>query len=506
MDPNFGLLIYRLVGPDASSFAIGHTTGQISTRTVLDHETKSRYRVSVIAADTSLATTRIAVTITVNNLDEPGTIALSSDMPQAGTPITATLEDPDGLSTQVAWTWERSSFGILWTVIDGATSLTYTPVAADEQKFLRVAASYRDQQSSDTKTATGTTNIPVAPEPQFTLSVVPSQIREGRSFTASVSSRTGDPFLIDQVVSLYFTGTAVQGIDYAVEEVDYIVTPLSITIPVGETSGEAVITALTDNTSEPSETIIIEARHDNQTIGAVTVTILGGGTGGAGGGGGGAGGGGGFDEGGGDELPPTASELFEDIDPGVWYEQAVSWMILHKVTSGCATTMFCPDDNLTRQQFVTFLWRAAGRPTARYLGSEAFTDVTPGGYAEQSIGWAAANGITAGCTPGTFGDPDWQFCPTQPVTRGQMATLLYRHVEADYQGAAPSYTDVEPDRFYATSITWLTDFQVVPGCDSTRFCPNRDATRAEGALFINGVAIRPHIWGPGNTSFIPQPN
>ena len=65
-----------------------------------------------------------------------------------------------------------------------------------------------------------------------------------------------------------------------------------------------------------------------------------------------------------------------------------------------------------------------------------------------------------------------------------MATLLYRHTEADYQGAAPPYTDVEPDQFYAPSIAWLTDFGVVPGCAPNLFCPNRPATRAEAAQFI----------------------
>ena len=223
------------------------------------------------------------------------------------------------------------------------------------------------------------------------------------------------------------------------------------------------------------------------------------------GGGGGGGGGGGFDDGGGDELPAKASDLFEDIDAGVWYESAVSWMILHDVTSGCAPTLFCPDANLTRQQFVTFLWRAAGRPTPTYQGSEAFTDVEEGVYSDQAIGWAVSNEITVGCTPGAFSDPDWKFCPTDHVTRGQIATLLYRHVQADYIGKVPSHTDIVLDEYYAVSVSWLTDFQVVPGCGPTLFCPNRKATRAEAALFINGVAIRPHIWGEGNTSFIPQP-
>lgn len=197
--------------------------------------------------------------------------------------------------------------------------------------------------------------------------------------------------------------------------------------------------------------------------------------------------------------------MFADVAGGTWYEQAVTWMIENRITRGCTPTRFCPESNLTRQQFLTFLWRAAGQPTPDYLGSEAFSDVTEGVYSDRAIGWAVAGGVTQGCTAGSLGDGTWQFCPTQQVTRGEMATLLYRHVEADYVGEPSHYTDVEPDAFYAISVTWLTDFSVVPGCDPSRFCPDRAATRAEAALFINGVAVRPHIWGAGNTSFIPQP-
>ena len=71
-------------------------------------------------------------------------------------------------------------------------------------------------------------------------------------------------------------------------------------------------------------------------------------------------------------------------------------------------------------------------------------------------------------------------------------------------GQPPLYTDVEADAFYTPGIAWLTDFLVVSGCDVNRFCPNQAATRAEAATFINGVAIRPHIWGQGNTNLLPQ--
>ena len=281
---------------------------------------------------------------------------------------------------------------------------------------------------------------------------------------------------------------------------------------IGEDTGQITVAEGAVLVAGDRHTVTVQARDSAGETGSTDVAISvtkrvtpprnGGG---GGGGGRGGGGGGGFDEGD-EEEPPMASELFLDIAPGVWYESAVTWMILHKVTAGCAPSMFCPDADVTRQQFVTFLWRAAGRPTPTYQGSEAFTDVPEGVYSDQAIGWAVSNGVTVGCTQGAFGDPDWKFCPTHNVTRGQMATLLYRHVDAEYIGNAPLFTDVQPDRFYAESISWLIDFQVVNGCDTKEFCPDRPATRGEAAQFINGVAIRPHIWGTGNTSFKPQPN
>ena len=306
------------------------------------------------------------------------------------------------------------------------------------------------------------------------LAAAPLHIEEGGVSTLTATTKAGATYSQDRTVILSFTGTATK-------DSDYTITPASVTITAGQTSGTAVIEALADRVAEPAETIIITALHDSRNIGAVTVTIQ------AEGGSGGSSG---------------AFGVFEDVPAGAWYESALEWMILYQITAGCTPTMFCPEQNLTRQQFVTFLWRAAGRPAAPYLGSEAFGDVREGGYAEESIGWAVANGVTRGCTPGEFGDPDWNFCPTQTTTRGQMATLLYRHVEADYLGAVPAFADVGPDRFYTTSIAWLTDFGVVPGCGPGLFCPDRDATRAEAAVFINGVAIRPHLWGPGNTSLL----
>ena len=87
-----------------------------------------------------------------------------------------------------------------------------------------------------------------------------------------------------------------------------------------------------------------------------------------------------------------------------------------------------------------------------------------------------------------------------------MGTFMYRHVQAVHQGRQDRYTDVNPDSAHATGVAWLADYQVIGGCDTARFCPDRPATRAEAATIIHGVATRPQMWGPTNNPFTPQPS
>ena len=83
-------LTYTLSGTDAASFAINASSGQLQTKTALDYETKSSYSVTVTATDLSGASDTINVTINVTNVDEKGTVTLSSPQPQVRTPLTAT--------------------------------------------------------------------------------------------------------------------------------------------------------------------------------------------------------------------------------------------------------------------------------------------------------------------------------------------------------------------------------------------------------------------------------
>ena len=179
-DDDSDTLTYSLENAGVSHFGIDSSTGQLLVGSPLDHETKNSYTVKVIATDPSESKDTIGVTITINNVDEPGTVSLSWRWPQVGTAITATdPTDPDGGVSGVGWTWERSdphTSSTGWSPISGETSSSYTPVAADEHRFLRATASYTDQLGSGetaqavsdkkTRTAPETNGPPVFPAPE----------------------------------------------------------------------------------------------------------------------------------------------------------------------------------------------------------------------------------------------------------------------------------------------------------------------------------------------------
>ena len=143
-DPDTGdTPAYTLGGTDATFFDIDASTGQLQTQAALDYETKSGYTVTVTASDGTLTAT-VDVTVTVTNVDEAGTVTLSTNQPPVRAEITAALTDPDEGVTGAVWQWERSSDGNTdWAGI-GTSSPSYTPVDGDVGYHLRATASYTD--------------------------------------------------------------------------------------------------------------------------------------------------------------------------------------------------------------------------------------------------------------------------------------------------------------------------------------------------------------------------
>ena len=115
-------------------------------------------------------------------------------------------------------------------------------------------------------------------------------------------------------------------------------------------------------------------------------------------------------------TPPPAPTVnpFVDVPSGVYYEEAVLWAVDKGITKGTDTTHFSPNGICTRAQAVTFLWRAAGSPAAK-SGAMPFTDVKAGSYYETAVLWAVENGITKGTTATTF-SPEQNCSRAQIVT------------------------------------------------------------------------------------------
>lgn len=116
--------------------------------------------------------------------------------------------------------------------------------------------------------------------------------------------------------------------------------------------------------------------------------------------------------------PASAVNPFTDVSPDAYYYKAVLWAVEKGITKGTGGTTFSPDRTVTRGEFVTFLWRAAGSPAPS--GTGAFTDVTDeGAFYYSAVLWASQQGITGGKTPTVF-------APGDACTRGQVAAFLFR--------------------------------------------------------------------------------
>jgi hypothetical protein len=115
-------------------------------------------------------------------------------------------------------------------------------------------------------------------------------------------------------------------------------------------------------------------------------------------------------------LPAASGDHFAD-DAGRFYEGAANKLFEAGITVGCAENRYCGEEQIPRAQMAAFLARILHLPATT---TDHFID--DAGTFEAAINKLAEAGITAGCNPERYD----RFCPTDPVTRGQMATFLRR--------------------------------------------------------------------------------
>jgi parallel beta-helix repeat protein len=187
------------------------------------------------------------------------------------------------------------------------------------------------------------------------------------------------------------------------------------------------------------------------------------------------------------DVPLTGAgalvSIFNDCPETQWAEDYINSIYYAGITVGCAAGMYCPGNNVTREQMAAFIVRAvAGEPPSDYCDTGiSFSDVQTTSVFCKYIKKLVELGITQGCAAGMY-------CPTDNVLRQQMAAFIVRAVEgeplADYCNTGIGFTDVETASVFCKYIKRLVELGVTQGCAAGKYCPLDDVLRDQMAAFL----------------------
>ena len=182
----------------------------------------------------------------------------------------------------------------------------------------------------------------------------------------------------------------------------------------------------------------------------------------------------------------TSSDTFTDVSPdttGQWSSDAVDFAYDSGLVNGTGDSVFSPDATMTRAMLVTVLYRAAGSPAVTMTTN--FTDLNPNSYYYNAVVWASAMGVVNGVT-------DRRFSPDTPVTREQIAVILYRYAALSGQtdgtesASLAAYTDQRQVGAYAQrAMGWAVSRGIITGTSAATLSPLDPATRAQVVVMLH---------------------
>ena len=258
--PDAATATWTLEGDDAGDFDIS-SSGVLTFRTSPDYESPAdadadnAYMVTVKANDGTYTDTH-GVTVTVTNVDEAGTVTLSAAQPVVDTELTATLADPDGGVTGETWQWAGSdAMGGPYTNIPDATSASYTPEAADANKYLRATASYTDAEGSGKMASMQTMMVTMNASPMFDSETGTREVAENTAAGTGI----GGPVTATDADSDTLT-YALGGTDAA-------------SFDIGPDTGQLMTKAALDYEAKASYEVTVTATDPEGASDMITVTI-----------------------------------------------------------------------------------------------------------------------------------------------------------------------------------------------------------------------------------------
>lgn len=167
---------------------------------------------------------------------------------------------------------------------------------------------------------------------------------------------------------------------------------------------------------------------------------------------------------------------FTDVWSSTYYSTPVAWAVNLGITTGQSSYLFGSNNTCTREQMVTFLYRAAGSPAVGNVRNP-FWDVSPSAYYYNAVLWAVSKGITNGVSGNQFG-------VGQAVTRAQVVTFLYRYAGSPAASSNNSFYDVSSSAYYAKAVTWAVNKGVTNGTGSYTFSPTDNCLRRDVVTFL----------------------
>ena len=212
---------WSLSGDDAGLFSIGNGTlsfsGPPDYESPEDNDEDNVYDVTVNAAKSDYTSGSIAVTIQVRNVDEQGSVSLSTTSPRVGRTVAASLADADGGVSNSSWQWEKSPSGETWAQISGATSGSYRAVEGDLGSRLRATVSYDDGHGSG-KSAISPATSEVTPPPVVDITLQFAEdsygVREGNDLTVNIELNPATDRVL--MIPVTISGGSATGTDYTI--------------------------------------------------------------------------------------------------------------------------------------------------------------------------------------------------------------------------------------------------------------------------------------------------
>jgi hypothetical protein len=185
--------------------------------------------------------------------------------------------------------------------------------------------------------------------------------------------------------------------------------------------------------------------------------------------------------------PQQTEQTFSDVPQSHWAYQYIQKAVAAGLFQGMPDGTFRPGENVTRAQFITVLWRMAGKPAATKASS--FTDVPAGQYYTEAVAWGAEKGYINGSVRS---DGTSVFMPGGSITREQAMAILFRY-SGSQSGAELMLTGIYDKQFtdsgsispYAKSaVYWAVYNSYISGTSETTLSPQAKASRAQLAKIL----------------------